>query len=306
MGEYEEEKSTTWMTHRQKVEKLAKERSKERKERGRRICLWVLLSGIFVFAFAGLLVLWAMWQKRDLHLEDASTLPTESTEDTPQSIATEEKTLDPGIDFSRLQEKNPDIYAWIYVPDTQVNYPILQSAMGVDTDYYLEHNLDGSTGLPGCIYTQQCNAKDFTDLDTVVYGHNMKDDSMFGSLHAYEDACFFQEHPYIYVFTPEETLVYQIFIAYETDNRLILDYYDYFQSVEVYGEYLEELQGMTGANCNVNRALEVTTEDRILTLSTCTGDEQYRYLIIGKALSKEEIASIGTEDIDNFSMRNLD
>ena len=81
------------------------------------------------------------------------------------------------IDFASLKETNPDIYAWIEIPDTNVNYPIVQSAD--DDSYYLNHTIDGQEGYPGSIYTEKVNAKDFSDFNTVIYGHDMKDGSMF-------------------------------------------------------------------------------------------------------------------------------
>lgn len=119
---------------------------------------------------------------------------------------------DPVYDFGQLHEQNEDIYAWIVVPGTQVDYPLLQS----ETDnYYLDYNLDHSKGYPGCIYTNQCNRKDFSDYNTVLYGHNMKNGSMFGSIHSFEDETFFDGHPYIYVYTENERLTYEIYEAGE-------------------------------------------------------------------------------------------
>lgn len=87
-----------------------------------------------------------------------------------------------------MKETNPDIYAWIEIPDTNVNYPIVQSAD--DDSYYLNHTIDGQEGYPGSIYTEKVNAKDFSDFNTVIYGHDMKDGSMFKDLHKFEDADF--------------------------------------------------------------------------------------------------------------------
>ncbi len=103
-----------------------------------------------------------------------------------------------GYDFEKLRETNGDIYAWITVPGTQIDYPVLQS----DTDnYYLEKNLDHTKGYPGCIYSNSCNSREFTDLLTVLYGHNMKNGSMFGSLHDYEQEEFFRENREIIIYT---------------------------------------------------------------------------------------------------------
>ncbi len=93
--------------------------------------------------------------------------------------------LENTIDFSALQEKNADIYAWIQIPGTLVDYPVLQHS--TDRLYYLNHTIDGTAGLPGSIYSEAIHPKDFSAPMTVLYGHNMRNDTMFGSLHDYED-----------------------------------------------------------------------------------------------------------------------
>ena len=95
------------------------------------------------------------------------------------------------VALSELQAQNSDTVGWIEIPGTKVDYPILQSS--TDDSYYLNHNIDGSEGYPGSIYTESYNGKTFEDFNTVIYGHNMKDDTMFGDLHSYEDSAFMKE-----------------------------------------------------------------------------------------------------------------
>ena len=106
-----------------------------------------------------------------------------STETAETETASEETAIIP-VKFGELQSVNPDVYAWITVPGTEIDYPILQHPS--DNSYYLMHNIDGSYGYPGCIYTENLNSKDFTDNNTVIYGHNMKNGSMFAQLHKFE------------------------------------------------------------------------------------------------------------------------
>lgn len=200
------------------------------------------------------------------------------------------------IDFDRLHEINPDIYAWIMVPGTNINYPVLQSPEGEDTDYYLETNLDGSKGLPGSIYTQLRNAKDFSDKDTVVYGHDMKNGTMFKTLHDFEDTEFFNANRYIYIYTPEKCFVYEIFAAVTSDDKLILDYYGDFAEQADFEAHLEELRNLSG---NHAEGVEVTGEDRIITLSTCIATApDNRFLVVGKLLSDEEVEALGETELD--------
>ncbi len=191
------------------------------------------------------------------------------------------------IDFAALQrEQNEHIYAWITIPGTVIDYPVLQHPEEIG--YYLDHNLDHSTGYPGCIYTQLYNSKEWDDPITSVYGHNMKDGSMFAALHSYRDSQFFEENPYIYIYTEDKTLVYEIFAAYEyNDMDLVLMYH--YGGESTYKEYLDSIYTLDGINNNFNTEIEVTTEDKVLTLVTCISDKpDMRYLVQGVLVAEGE------------------
>lgn len=208
---------------------------------------------------------------------------TETQEDALAGIEIPEKNLD----WDALREENQDIYAWIYVPNTTVDYPVLQHP--TDNSYYLNHNIDGTSGYPGCIYTEDYNSKDFTDTNTVLYGHNLKDKTMFSSLHNFEDEDVFNQDNYIFVYTEDYVFVYQIFAAYEYDSLHLLANFDYSNEY-VYQDYLDSIFEGTGRESNVKTDVEVTTEDKIITLSTCTSDHNsnYRYLVAGKLLNPKK------------------
>lgn len=189
------------------------------------------------------------------------------------------------VDFADLQENtNGDIYAWIHIPDTKIDYPVLQHP--TDNSYYLNHNLDGSRGYPGCIYTEDYNKKDFTDPNTVLYGHNMKNGTMFAGLHKYGDSEYLEEHPYIYIYTEEGLLAYEIFAAYQSGDEHILYAHDGFEDRKVYGKYLEEILSMRSMGSVLKEGAEVTEDSRIITLSTCiSGKPDNRFLVQGVLLN---------------------
>lgn len=180
------------------------------------------------------------------------------------------------IDWDSLQAVNSDIYAWIYIPGTDVDYPVLQSVKS-DT-YYLNHNLDGSWGRPGCVYSESINSKAFTDYNTVLYGHNMKSGAMFRTLHNFEQAAVFDEYKYVYIYTPKKTLVYEIFAAYDSDDKHILNIYD-FSSSDDLQDYLNDVFKNAAKSGNVRDDISVTGDNAILTLSTCTSYSNKRYLV---------------------------
>ena len=128
--------------------------------------------------------------------------PAEEPESAPVTIP---------IDFASLQAQNPDVYAWITVPGTNIDYPILQSD-GYNS-YYLDHTLNGESSPEGSIFTENYNSKDFEDPNTVIYGHNMKNGSMFQNLHNYQDRDFFDNNRDVIIYTPDAIRHYKIFIS---------------------------------------------------------------------------------------------
>ena len=219
--------------------------------------------------------------------QESVVIPTENTE-SPMEIDAEIYDTVPEVDFDTLWETNTDICAWLYIPDSEVNYPILrkQDAENQYDDYYLQHTVSGQSGLPASIYIQPCNRADFTDYNVVVYGHHMKNGTMFGSLHQYLDAAYMKEHQYVYVVTPEEELIYQVFAAVEYDDRHILQSFSF---TEAYGReaYLDSLRKNDGDNDYFREDVEATENDRLLTLSTCIKNESEKRLLVEAVLVNE-------------------
>ena len=223
-----------------------------------------------------------------VEVEEGTEVVEEATEE-EEALLTEEDLIKQlgievpkkNLDWKKLHAINPDIYAWIYIPNTEVEYPIVQHPS--EDEYYLNRNLDGSFGKPGCIFTQHYNHKDFLDLNTVVYGHNMKSGRMFRSIHQFEDKKFFEENPYIYVYTEDRVLIYEVFAAYLSDDSHILNTND-LTTTEGYAHYLEKVYRESKSG-NVRDDITVTAMNRILTLSTCASRSNQRYLVQGVLLN---------------------
>lgn len=194
------------------------------------------------------------------------------------------------VDFEALQQHNPDIYAWITIPGTRVDYPILQRE-GEHQEYYLMHDTEGNLTASGSIYTENLNTKDFTDPNTVIYGHNMKNGTMFRDLHLFQEKEFFDTYPDIFIEIPGYRLTYEIFSAYEYDNRHILKSFD-FSDQEVYESYLKSAQNPRSVNVMTREGISLTAEDRIITLSTCIGKDTSRYLVQAVLREKEPVSEI--------------
>lgn len=223
-------------------------------------------------------------------VEETPTLETENAEPvTDQDKLLEEMGVtvpEKNIDFTDLQANtNADIYAWIYIPDTKIDYPVVQHP--ADNTYYLNYNLDGSKGYPGCIYSENYNEKDFTDPNTVLYGHNMKNGSMFAGLHKFADSEYFENHPYIYIYTPDGLKVYEIFAAYEYSSTHLLLNFD-LKEPAIFQAYLDGIMDQRDMKSNLKKSVEPDSEDRILTLSTCIANKpNSRYLVQGVLLNED-------------------
>ena len=193
------------------------------------------------------------------------------------------------IDFAELQAENPDIYAWIYIPGTEVNLPILQHPH--DDGFYLSHNRHGLYAAEGSIYTELQNNRDFKDPVTLIYGHNMKNGSMFASLHEFEDPAFFAANRTMYIYTPDEILTYRVAAAYQYDNRHILNSFD-FSDPAVVQDYFRSVSTPSSSISNVEEGLSLDSRsDKIVQLSTCTGDENRlirRYIVTGELVNEQE------------------
>lgn len=212
----------------------------------------------------------------------------------PQIPQTQTDSKSP-IDFSYLWTVNEDIYAWITIPGTNIDYPILQHP--TDDTYYLNHNLDGSYGFPACIYTESLNSKDFTDPNTVIYGHNLKAKTMFTELHKFEGKDFFEEHNEVIIYLPDRTLHYRVFAAHVYDDRHLMYSFD-FSDEAVFREYLESIYDIRDMSANIDRESTVTETDRIITMSTCMPNkaDAEKRLLVHAVFESEEPAGAGGDE----------
>lgn len=216
------------------------------------------------------------YEKLKEEVKVAEEEPEEMLPEEPEEEPEEKPVVIP-VDFASLQERNPDVYAWIRVPGTNIDYPILQSAE--DNGLYLRHSIDKEWDMAGCIYTENYNSKDFDDPNTLIYGHDMSNGTMFRELHRYEDKSFFDENREVRIYLPDAVLTYEIFAAYVYDDRHIMLNFN-FDDPEVYQEYLDGIFAIRDMNAHIDTSVEAGTDDRIITLSTCNGKaENQRYLV---------------------------
>lgn len=165
-------------------------------------------------------------------------------------------------DTNALQRVNSDVIGWISIPDTAISYPIVQ---GQDNAFYLKNTWDKNGSMVGSIFMECMCSPDFSDFNTIIYGHRMKDGSMFASLRHYSENEYLNSHPSIYITHSGSTFRYDIFSAYEANVRDIT-----FGISLVQAEHKERLIAHALKNSAIDTDIIPTSADKILTLSTCT------------------------------------
>lgn len=175
------------------------------------------------------------------------------------------------LDREALYAQNKDIIGWIYCPDTAIDYPVLKSK---DNDYYLRRMADKKYNIAGSIFMDYRNQGDFTDVNTLIYGHNMKNGTMFSDIVKYKDRSYYDAHPYIYYSTPEKDYLFKVFAAATVDTKDRI--FSEFESREELHEYFTESENITLFDTDT----DLLSIDNTVTMSTCANDSgSKRYLV---------------------------
>ena len=177
------------------------------------------------------------------------------------------------IDWKKLHKINPDITAWIHVPGTKIDYPVLHCHKWNE---YLHKDYEGKESEPGSIFIQPETSEDFSDFHSIIYGHNMRSKAMFGSLHRFEDESFWKKHRKIYIYQPGKAIRSIIYSAYDCPDGSDT-YKTEFQSVEEKMEWINQ----TISGSYFDAGISPKTEDLFITLSTCSnsGPRSSRYVV---------------------------
>ena len=199
--------------------------------------------------------------------------PQKETKTIEEETIPEETSPFPVVDFDSLKVINEDVVGWIYIPDTRVNYPILQ---GDDNNQYLYHLLTGEYNSSGSIFLDAKVSADFSGQNSIIYGHNMKNKSMFADTVEYKKQEFYDTHPTAMLMTPEKNYFVHLFSGYVTDswgsawNKTFTD--------EEFDSWLTNIKEKSRFTSSVTP----TVQDKILTFSTCTYDtHDARFVVHG-------------------------
>ncbi|MBQ9921492.1 MAG: class B sortase [Clostridia bacterium] len=185
------------------------------------------------------------------------------------------------VDFDALLSLNPDVIGWIYCENTPINYPVLQST---DNDFYLRRMLNGKYNIAGSVFMDYRFKSDFSNICSIIYGHNMNDESMFGTFTNYKEQKYFNEHPTVWFFTPAKNYRIELIAGYVTDSSS--EAYTAFSSDAELYEYVQRAI----AKSTFTSSVTFTEGEKIVTLSTCSYEfSTARYVLIGKLTEQTEI-----------------
>lgn len=269
---------------------MSRQNSKKPKKKGDIVLTLALIMAVAVFCFAAynLFHIYTEYKKGTdeyNHIEQMAVTERDP-ESTEEASDTEQGRQPPfDVDFAALQGVNPDVVGWIYIEALDgISYPVVQ---GEDNEEYLHTTYENNYNFAGTIFIDYENSRDFSDCNTLVYGHNMKNGSMFGQLKKFsEDQTTYEKSKYFWIFTPEKDYRYEIISAYTTGVNS--DTYTLFKGPgDEFQEYLDTIKGYSEIETDDT---ELTIKDRIVTLSTCTGNDATRYVVQGRLADSVDVS----------------
>lgn len=207
-----------------------------------------------------------------------------------KSIA-DESAEDADIDFAALKEENPDIFAWIYIPDTAIDYPVLQSDMS-DT-FYEDHNAYGEEDDTGAVYIELANLTSMCDFNTVLHGKTGTEEAgLFADLYRFASPDFFESHEYAYIYLDGNVLTYEIFAAYERENTSLIRTYD-FTYLSGCQQFLNDLYGNRDMRMNLREGWEnVSSYNYVITLTTQKEENADSQFVVTAVLIQDAAGTI--------------
>lgn len=252
-------------------------------KKGERLLFFIgilVAIGALIFSSWKLRSIYGEYQKGEDTYEELTSYVKDPLEDIPEVTNTElSEYLQ--VDFDGLQVVNADVIGWLHIPALSVSYPVVQ---GNDNSYYLHHLFTGEYNSSGSIFADCHNRPDFSDQNTIIYGHNMKNGSMFGTLSSYQNRALWESSPYFYLYVPGKVLKYQIFSCYA--GYVGSEAYTYAFPYEAdFLNFLEQIKNYAGYDTGV--VAEDT--DKVVTLSTCVSSRRdYRYIVHGKLIEETD------------------
>lgn len=225
--------------------------------------------------------------------EDTQTVQNHTTGKEPAADAETgvlgESAADGHVDFDRMQDINPDIFAWLYIPGIGIDMPLLQSH--ISDEYYKTHDVLGQENTAGALYTEMPNLMNMCDFNTIIHGNDLEEEAPFKQLHLFEDEEFFEAHEEFWIYLPDNVLTYEIFAAYYDEGSDILRRYDY-TTFEGCQAHLNDIYSLRSMNRNFREGWEgLTPYHFLVTLDGIVREDNTQYVIVG-ALKEDAAGKI--------------
>ncbi len=222
------------------------------------------------------------------------TLEETATEETKEtaSVILRESAQDAQVDFRALKEENPEIFAWIYIPDTSIDAPVAQS--GESDEYYASHNITKENDENGALYIEAANLTSMCDFNTVIHGNTAEDgeSGLFAELYQFSDPDYFDSHEQMYLYLEDNVLTYEIFAAYERENNSLIRTYD-FTYLSGCDQFLKDMYGIRSMNMMIRSGWEdVTPYHFLVTLTTSRGKDSDSQFVVLAALIEDPAGTI--------------
>lgn len=218
------------------------------------------------------------------------TAPEETKE--TASVILRESAQDAQVDFPALQEENPEIFAWLYIPDTSIDAPVAQS--GESDEYYASHNITKENDENGALYIEAANLTSMCDFNTVIHGNTAEDgeSGLFAELYQFSDPDYFDSHEQMYLYLEDNVLTYEIFAAYERENNSLIRTYD-FTYLSGCDQFLKDMYSIRSMNMMIRSGWEdVTPYHFLVTLTTSRGKDSDSQFVVLAALIEDPAGTI--------------
>ena len=215
----------------------------------------------------------------------------EETKETASAIL-QESAQDAQVDFRALKEENPEIFAWLYIPDTSIDAPVAQS--GESDEYYASHNITKENDENGALYIEAANLTSMCDFNTVIHGNTAEDgeSGLFAELYQFSDPDYFDSHEQMYLYLEDNVLTYEIFAAYERENNSLIRTYD-FTYLSGCDQFLKDMYGIRSMNMMIRSGWEdVTPYHFLVTLTTSRGKDSDSQFVVLAALIEDPAGTI--------------
>ena len=262
-----------WIRKKKKGKRYKENSRKNEKTNKNLISNIILILFIILFIFSSFkIIMWFLNNRENKKI----------AEEISQAIIIDEESKEEKdkykVNFQDLKDKNSDTVGFLKVNGTNIEYTVVK---GTNNIYYLKHNFNKESNSAGWIFADYKNKVDGTDKNLVIYGHNMRDDSMFGSLKWVINEEWYnnEDNKYITLVTENETQIYEVFSVYQIEKE---DYYiqTKFNTEKKFSAFLETIKKRSKKDFNV----DVNKEDNILTLSTCANNNKYRVVLHAKKI----------------------